>query len=226
MSKPGTNSGHDNRRLSVLAESSPNLDIDADQVPDIEHRPSDGSLNLPSLVARRQGSRATVFSDLTQDGTAPPTPNASQVNFHIDTASDHTTEDDIKDAVSPTTLRIRHGHGTASNPVSRPSSIYSRAQSGISGQPGDLFRRASSARLSVPRRTTLTETPGGAAAFRRPRKSTQLRDEIPKPWLKYKDPAHRWAKWIFWGLWIVSLGVVAIRQSYLFLVIDTLSKDS
>ena len=36
--------------------------------------------------------------------------------------------------------------------------------------------------------------------------STKLRGKIEKPWVKYPDPAHRWAKAIFWGL--VGLGFV------------------
>lgn len=183
----------------------------------LEHRPSDGSLNSlpPPLVTRRQGSYQTTHSELAADMSLNPTPNASQVhlNTHEDTSSVDINEaldqkkEETVGPVSPTTLRIRYGH---SQPPSRAPSIYSRAPSNYTGHQGDLFRRASSARLSIPRRTTLTETPGGAAAFRKPRKSTQLRDEIPKPWLKYKDPAHRWAKWIFWSLWVASLALVAV----------------
>lgn len=215
MSRPG-GSSNDERPLSILPESPNPESHDIPHVPDLTHRPSDGSIDslMPPLITRRQGSHATIQSDITQDATAPPTPNASQVHLNVtdDTSSMHTDED-AKDVVSPTTLRIRYGH-SVSQPASRAPSIYSRAQSGFSGQPGDLFRRASSARLSVPRRTTLTETPGGAAAFRRPRRSTQLRDEIPKPWLKYKDPAHRYATWIFWGIWVASLCLVAVCELY------------
>jgi hypothetical protein len=45
---------------------------------------------------------------------------------------------------------------------------------------------------------------GSSLNFRRPYPSTKLRGEIEKPWTKYPDPAHRWARIIFWVL--VALG--------------------
>lgn len=114
-------------------------------------------------------------------------------------------------------LRVRYNaHSSASTPGlrSRPPSISTRAPSTSASRASgpDLFRRASSARTSIPHRTTLHETAAGAAAFRKPRASTQLRGEIEKPWLKYKDPAHRWAKWIFWGLWAGGCVIVAVCE--------------
>lgn len=55
----------------------------------------------------------------------------------------------------------------------------------------------------------------GTQTFRKPRPSTMLQADIPKPWLKYKDPAHRWAKWIFWGCWLAGIAVVVGCESFL-----------
>ncbi|RSH92499.1 hypothetical protein EHS25_008915 [Saitozyma podzolica] len=41
-------------------------------------------------------------------------------------------------------------------------------------------------------------------SLRKPYPSTKLRGEHPKPWLKYPDPAQRWARVIFWTLFAVG----------------------
>lgn len=43
--------------------------------------------------------------------------------------------------------------------------------------------------------------------LRRPYPSTRLEGEIEKPWTKFPDPAHRWARVIFWVL--VAAGFAA-----------------
>ena len=49
--------------------------------------------------------------------------------------------------------------------------------------------------------------PKSSKKVRKPYHSTRLGKPIDKPWMKYRDPAQRWAKLIFWGLG--ALGVMS-----------------
>ncbi|GFZ47910.1 hypothetical protein JCM24511_05657 [Saitozyma sp. JCM 24511] len=55
--------------------------------------------------------------------------------------------------------------------------------------------------------------------MRKPYPSTKLREEIPKPWLKYPDPAQRWARIIFWSLF--ALGFAASGANSCLVMEDT-----
>jgi hypothetical protein len=51
-----------------------------------------------------------------------------------------------------------------------------------------------------------------AASIRKPYPSTKLREEIPKPWLKYADPAQRWARIIFWSLFALGFAASGVSE--------------
>jgi hypothetical protein len=86
-------------------------------------------------------------------------------------------------------------------------SLHSSRRSG--GSNPDLLQHGPSAFASSRKSSNLGRGSNATQTFRKPRPSTMLRDEIPKPWLKYKDPAHRWAKWVFWACWAAGMAVVA-----------------
>jgi hypothetical protein len=50
-------------------------------------------------------------------------------------------------------------------------------------------------------------------SLRKPYPSTKLRGEHPKPWLKYPDPAQRWARVIFWTLFAVGFAASGASES-------------
>jgi hypothetical protein len=102
----------------------------------------------------------------------------------------------------PSGLHVRY-HSAA-------PSVASRRSTGANSNP-DLLTHGASAYASSRK---LNMSRSASQVFRRPRPSTMLVDEIPKPWLKYKDPAHRWAKWLFWGFWLCGIAVVVGREFY------------
>jgi hypothetical protein len=96
----------------------------------------------------------------------------------------------------PASLQVRYSAPSIS---SRPSTT---------GNPDLLLHGASA--FASSRKQNMTRS--ASQAFRRPRPSTMLTTEIPKPWLKYKDPAHRWAKWLFWAGWLAGIAITAGRE--------------
>lgn len=70
--------------------------------------------------------------------------------------------------------------------------------------------RSSAVRMAPPRRMLSTQS---VLTLRKPYPSTRLTREIEKPWLKHPDPAHRWAKIIFWGLFGLSFAVAGASKN-------------
>jgi hypothetical protein len=69
--------------------------------------------------------------------------------------------------------------------------------------PSRTFRR------NLSRRTLSSQS---IASLRKPYPSTKLRGEIHKPWLKYPDPAQRWAKILFWALFGLGFAASAVSE--------------
>lgn len=69
--------------------------------------------------------------------------------------------------------------------------------------PSRTFRR------NLSRRTLSSQS---IASLRKPHPSTKLRGEIHKPWLKYPDPAQRWAKILFWALFGLGFAASAVSE--------------
>lgn len=103
----------------------------------------------------------------------------------------------------------------SNEPTSEPSSRVHSPSPPSSGSPS---------RPNLPNRGTSAYTSGwsykrpistqSTLNFRRAYPSTKLRGEIEKPWTKYPDPAHRWARIIFWicvGLGFAIGGVSKYR---------------
>ncbi|RSH89177.1 hypothetical protein EHS25_002289 [Saitozyma podzolica] len=100
----------------------------------------------------------------------------------------------------PFTTPPRSESGQTSPSASSPS-LSTPAQDPFQGGPLHLLRPL--LRLSTIR-------PGSIASLRKPYPSTKLRGEIHKPWLKYPDPAQRWAKILFWALFGLGFAASAV----------------
>jgi hypothetical protein len=59
-----------------------------------------------------------------------------------------------------------------------------------------------------------TPSSQSTVSLRKPYPSTKLRGEHPKPWLKYPDPAQRWARIIFWTLFAVGFMASGASESF------------
>ena len=84
--------------------------------------------------------------------------------------------------------------------------VSAQPYSAVSGS-RPRHRRNVSTLASASARRLLSST--SIQTFRKPHPSTKLRGEIPKPWLKYPDPAHRWSKVIFYSIIAVCIGAAA-----------------
>lgn len=105
------------------------------------------------------------------------------------------------------TFNVHHDDGASPRPSLRVK--YSASSVASSGKRNsstpDLLSHGASA-FSSSRKNTLHRK--SSQAFRRPKPTTMLMSEIPKPWMRYRDPAHRYAKWIFWGCWFAGIAIV------------------
>lgn len=88
----------------------------------------------------------------------------------------------------PSRQRQNEEMASATSDTPRPGSGYTRSSS---------YRRSNTA-------STLN--------LRRPYPSTKLKGEIEKPWTKYPDPAHRWARVIFWALVTLGFAVGVVSE--------------
>ncbi len=108
---------------------------------------------------------------------------------------------------NPSTISLNQSFPTS--PASRSTLAFGRAHLG--------HRKGFSSTSLVPKemRVLLDDQKRNRsnATVRKPYPSTRLKGEIPKPWMQYKDPAHRWTVALFYIL--VFLGVAGGAASEL-----------
>lgn len=160
---------------------------------------------------------SSASSEASPDQSTPPESNADQ---NTSSSISH-RRPSIKSPAASTAgiLRfstpVRSGQSIPRSPSTAGSSRSSTHESNHeqvsprnSFAPNYQSKSARSLTLSFPTHKRLASTVS-VSTFRKPYRSTKLNGEIAKPWIMYPDPAHRWAKAIFWGLFALSFAIGA-----------------
>lgn len=102
---------------------------------------------------------------------------------------------------------------TASDPSAPGGTASPRVPNsrGLSGAPLRNSRQASRDYHHTVLRRPISDP--HVSSIRRAWQSTKANGDIEKPWLKHVDPAHRWAKVVFWVLFVLGITGACARMS-------------
>jgi len=172
--------------MSSSTTSSPTMTIPRIPVPALE-----------DVVDKDDRSTSTKTRSRPNSGIAPGSPilstaHSSARHSTVRFSSSHSNNESLPSLSSNSSL----SGAPSPNPGSSRPSLANRLSS---PRPGSAYTSAVQYKRPV--------SSGSTLFTRRAWPSTKLNGEIEKPWTKYPDPAHRWARIIFWAL--VGLGLAA-----------------
>lgn len=152
-------------------------------------------------------SRENGDGDLVANGSSDPftTPPRSESGQTSPSASSPSLSTPAQDP-------FQGGSSTPSSPSS--PSLNDPARRHLRFSTTSLSGAATASRTTPFRRNLSRRTLSSQsiASLRKPHPSTKLRGEIHKPWLKYPDPAQRWARILFWSLFALGFAASAVSE--------------